>query len=108
VVVIKHNLDVIKTADWILNLDPEGGLRGGEIVAQGTPEQVAPEPRSYTGQYLNGMLAKASTQVTPPKKAGRVGRRRSRHQAASVRIKIRRRDRHGLNVAVRYAVQRVA
>ena len=61
VVVIEHNLDVIKVADWILDLGPEGGVRGGEIVAQGTPEQVAAEPRSYTGQYLRPMLEKART-----------------------------------------------
>lgn len=59
VVVIEHNLDVIKTADWILDLGPEGGVRGGEIVAQGTPEDVAGEGRSYTGQYLRPMLEKA-------------------------------------------------
>jgi excinuclease ABC subunit A len=59
VVVIEHNLDVIKTADWVLDLGPEGGVRGGEIVAQGTPEDVASEPRSYTGQYLKPMLARA-------------------------------------------------
>ncbi len=60
VVVIEHNLDVIKVADWILDLGPEGGVRGGEIVAQGTPEQVAAEPRSYTGRYLAPMLGKVS------------------------------------------------
>ncbi|MCP5397262.1 MAG: excinuclease ABC subunit UvrA [Sphingomonadaceae bacterium] len=59
VVVIEHNLDVIKTADHILDLGPDGGVRGGEIVAQGTPEQVAQEPRSYTGQYLKPMLGRA-------------------------------------------------
>ncbi len=59
VVVIEHNLDVIKTADWILDLGPEGGVRGGEVVAEGTPEQVAANPRSFTGGYLKGMLAKA-------------------------------------------------
>ena len=58
VVVIEHNLDVIKTADWVLDLGPEGGVRGGEVVAQGTPEQVAAEPRSFTGQYLAPMLEK--------------------------------------------------
>ncbi len=52
VVVIEHNLEVIKTADWIVDLGPEGGDKGGEIVAAGTPEQVAAEPRSYTGRYL--------------------------------------------------------
>lgn len=56
VVVIEHNLDVIKTADWILDLGPEGGVKGGEIVAEGTPEQVAKEPRSYTGKYLAPLL----------------------------------------------------
>ncbi len=56
VVVIEHNLDVIKTADWILDLGPEGGVKGGEIVAEGTPEAVAKEPRSFTGQYLAPLL----------------------------------------------------
>ena len=50
----KH--DVIKTADWVLGLGPEGGVKGGEIVAQGTPEQVAAEPRSFTGRYLKPLL----------------------------------------------------
>ena len=59
VVVIEHNLDVIKTADWVIDLGPEGGVKGGEIVAEGTPEDVAKEPRSYTGHYLAPMLAKA-------------------------------------------------
>ena len=56
VVVIEHNLDVIKTADWILDLGPDGGVNGGEIIAEGTPEDVAANPRSYTGQYLKEML----------------------------------------------------
>jgi excinuclease ABC subunit A len=56
VVVIEHNLEVIKTADWIIDLGPEGGDKGGEIVAEGTPEQVAKEPRSYTGHYLAPLL----------------------------------------------------
>ena len=57
VVVIEHNLDVVKTADWIIDIGPEGGDGGGEIVATGTPEQVAEMDRSYTGQYLKPMLA---------------------------------------------------
>ncbi len=57
VVVIEHNLEVIKTADWIIDLGPEGGDGGGEIVAVGTPEEVAEEPRSHTGRYLKDMLA---------------------------------------------------
>ncbi|GAA3737867.1 excinuclease ABC subunit A [Sphingorhabdus rigui] len=60
VVVIEHNLDVIKTADWIIDLGPEGGVKGGEIVAEGTPEDVVKVAASYTGHYLAPMLAKAS------------------------------------------------
>jgi excinuclease ABC subunit A len=60
VVVIEHNLEVIKTADWVLDLGPEGGVRGGEIVAEGTPEAVAAEPRSYTGHYLKPLLLPGS------------------------------------------------
>ncbi|MDP2621158.1 MAG: excinuclease ABC subunit UvrA [Hyphomicrobiales bacterium] len=59
VVVIEHNLEVIKTADWIIDLGPEGGDAGGEIVASGPPEAVAKEPRSYTGAFLKSALAKA-------------------------------------------------
>ena len=57
VVVIEHNLDVIKTADHIVDLGPEGGDGGGTIVAQGTPEEVAEVPASFTGQYLKPVLA---------------------------------------------------
>lgn len=56
VVVIEHNLDVIKTADWVVDLGPEGGDRGGEIIAEGTPEQIAQISTSYTGQYLKPVL----------------------------------------------------
>ena len=58
VIVIEHNLDIIKVSDHIIDLGPEGGNAGGEIVATGTPEQVAANPHSYTGQYLKPMLAK--------------------------------------------------
>jgi excinuclease ABC subunit A len=58
VVVIEHNLDVIKTADWIIDLGPEGGDRGGAIIATGTPEQVAADPASHTGRYLKALLAR--------------------------------------------------
>ncbi|VXC97493.1 excinuclease ABC subunit UvrA [Sphingomonas sp. 8AM] len=58
VVVIEHNLDVIKTADWIVDLGPEGGVKGGEIVAAGTPEEVVKEPRSFTGKYLQPLLSR--------------------------------------------------
>ncbi|MQQ06985.1 excinuclease ABC subunit UvrA [Epibacterium sp. SM1979] len=56
VVVIEHNLDVVKTADWVIDIGPEGGSGGGEIVAEGTPEDIAANPRSHTGHYLKPML----------------------------------------------------
>jgi excinuclease ABC subunit A len=54
--VIEHNLDVVKSADWIIDLGPEGGDEGGEIVAQGTPEDIAKNRNSYTGEYLKKVL----------------------------------------------------
>ena len=56
VLVIEHNLDVIKTADYIIDMGPDGGNRGGTVIAKGTPEQVANTPGSYTGEYLKKML----------------------------------------------------
>jgi excinuclease ABC subunit A len=56
VVVIEHNLDVIKTADWVVDLGPEGGSRGGHIIAVGTPEDVAETEGSFTGEFLKRML----------------------------------------------------
>ena len=66
VVVIEHNLDVIKTADWVIDLGPEGGDKGGELVAAGTPEQVARSPKSYTGTYLRPALGKAAAPAESP------------------------------------------
>ena len=74
VVVIEHNLEVLKTADWIIDLGPEGGDGGGEIVAAGTPEDIVREKRSYTGQFLKPVLARGG------ENAG--GRRRKRIEAA--------------------------
>jgi excinuclease ABC subunit A len=54
--IIEHNLDVIKTADWVIDLGPEGGAGGGRIVAEGPPEKIARSPQSYTGQYLRRIL----------------------------------------------------
>jgi excinuclease ABC subunit A len=65
VVVIEHNMDVIKTADWVLDLGPEGGDAGGRVVAVGTPEQVAAVGRSHTGRYLAGVLARAARGAGP-------------------------------------------
>jgi excinuclease ABC subunit A len=59
VVVIEHNLDVVKTADWIIDLGPEGGDKGGTVIAEGTPEQVAKTAGSYTGEVLKRVLAPA-------------------------------------------------
>ena len=58
--VVEHHLDVIKTADWIIDLGPEGGQAGGEIVAQGTPEHVAHIAGSYTGKFLRELLPRAN------------------------------------------------
>ena len=56
VLVVEHHLDVVKTADWVIDLGPEGGAAGGEIVAEGTPEQVAQTDGSYTGKFLRELL----------------------------------------------------
>ena len=61
VIVIEHNLDVIKTADWIIDLGPEGGGGGGRIVVEGSPERVAAEPSSYTGHYLQTLMEVAGS-----------------------------------------------
>jgi excinuclease ABC subunit A len=74
VVVIEHNLEVLKTADWIIDLGPEGGDGGGEIVAAGTPEDIVREKRSYTGQFLKPVLARGADSTG--------GRRRKRIEAA--------------------------
>ena len=56
VIVIEHNLDVIKTADYIIDIGPEGGDKGGTVIAEGTPEEVVESPVSYTGKYIKPML----------------------------------------------------
>jgi excinuclease ABC subunit A len=79
VVVIEHNLDVIKTADWIVDLGPEGGDGGGRIIASGTPEQVALVKGSYTGRYLARFLSKrpASTATRNPKPKAAASKKRT-------------------------------
>jgi excinuclease ABC subunit A len=69
VVVIEHNLDVIKTADWLIDLGPEGGEEGGEVVATGTPEDVAAVPTSYTGQFLTGLVEPTLKRVKAKRRA---------------------------------------
>ncbi len=66
VVVIEHNLEVIKTADWVIDLGPEGGDGGGEIVAAGPPGEIAKEKRSYTGRYLAQAMARRPSAATNP------------------------------------------
>ena len=66
VIVIEHNLDVIKTADWILDLGPEGGDEGGLIIAEGTPEEVARNPRSHTGAFLKRILGRRGGATAVP------------------------------------------
>ena len=61
VLVIEHNLDVIKNCDWVVDMGPEGGGKGGYVVAEGTPEQVAAIEKSYTGQYLQGCLREVAS-----------------------------------------------
>jgi excinuclease ABC subunit A len=57
VLVIEHNLDVVKSADWVIDLGPEGGAKGGEVICEGTPEEISRAPRSYTGEFLRTLLA---------------------------------------------------
>jgi excinuclease ABC subunit A len=82
VVVIEHNLDVIKTADWVIDLGPGGGVNGGRIVVTGTPEDVAAEPKSFTGQYLKPLLERASVKPqvveTKPRRPSRSSRAKTR------------------------------
>ena len=80
VIVIEHNLDVIKTADWVIDLGPEGGEGGGQIIATGTPEDIAANPASWTGRYLAPLVRRESLQhaaelesVAAPRAAARGG-----------------------------------
>ncbi len=79
VVVIEHNLDVIKTADWVIDLGPEGGHRGGQIIAEGTPEQVAAMPQSHTGQFLARLLDAKLPEPAAPKPERKMARKSTTH-----------------------------
>jgi excinuclease ABC subunit A len=76
VIVIEHNLDVIKTADWVIDMGPEGGSGGGTVVAQGTPEDIAEVPESHTGLFLKDALGVTAVRPAP---------RRSRTKAVAAR-----------------------
>ncbi|MHB1795011.1 MAG: excinuclease ABC subunit UvrA, partial [Acidobacteriaceae bacterium] len=84
ILIIEHNLDVIRSADWIVDLGPEGGKDGGEIVAQGTPAQIAATPASYTGKFLRRYFPQAD----PPKKPQSNGFAPAKKGRASARKKI--------------------
>ena len=75
VLVIEHNLEVVKTADWVIDLGPEGGDGGGEIVASGTPEDVAAVARSYTGRFLKPILGRGKNAVKPGSAKGKAAAR---------------------------------
>ena len=95
VLVIEHNLDVIKTADWIIDLGPEGGVAGGEVVAAGPPEAVMENPRSYTGQFLKMRARRAEGRAAAV--AGSAGRQRTcPHPAADPFVDPRQQRAHGL------------
>ena len=68
IIVIEHNLDVIKTADWVIDMGPEGGEGGGQVVAAGTPEQIAAHAGSHTGRYLAGVLARGASAASPARR----------------------------------------
>jgi len=78
--VIEHNLDVIKTADWIIDMGPEGGAAGGEVIAVGTPEQVAQVAASYTGQFVKPLLERARKASRPTSGNGGGGSRAARRE----------------------------
>ncbi|MBK8757495.1 MAG: excinuclease ABC subunit UvrA [Actinomycetales bacterium] len=84
VIVIEHNLDVVKSADWIVDLGPEGGSRGGRIVAEGTPEDVAAQADSFTGQFLAPILAKAGAGMPSARPSVQRGVARTRKPVARV------------------------
>jgi excinuclease ABC subunit A len=69
VTVIEHNLDVIKTSDWIIDMGPEGGAGGGTIVAEGTPEDIAAVPESYTGKFLAETLGASRASTGAPRRS---------------------------------------
>jgi excinuclease ABC subunit A len=74
VIVIEHNLDVIKTADWLIDLGPEGGNRGGLVVGEGTPEELVEIEASYTGQFLRPVLGRQGAASRPRRRRAALAR----------------------------------
>jgi len=85
IVVVEHNLDVIRCADHIIDLGPEGGAGGGQLIASGTPEEVARNKRSYTGQFLAGSLGLEPVPFADPPAANGAARKRPRRAAKAAR-----------------------
>ncbi|MDQ2797021.1 MAG: excinuclease ABC subunit A, partial [Actinomycetota bacterium] len=83
VIVIEHNLDVIKSADWVVDLGPEGGKRGGSVIAEGTPEEVAAMPQSFTGQFLGPILDRGRAGMSSARPSISAASARARKSAAS-------------------------
>jgi excinuclease ABC subunit A len=96
VVVIEHNLDVIKTADWVVDLGPEGGDGGGQIVAQGTPEQLAASADSHTGQYLRRLLTNTNVRtIISPHEQPEHGHKGGAHPGGDTRRRVPHRQQGG-------------
>jgi excinuclease ABC subunit A len=84
VVVIEHNLDVVKSADRLIDMGPEGGEEGGRVIAQGTPEQVAAEPISHTGEFLAELVVPAKRVIAKkPRGKGTAAKRKPRAKVAA-------------------------
>jgi excinuclease ABC subunit A len=71
VMVIEHDMNVIETSDWIVNMGPEGGVEGGTIVAEGTPEDIASVPEGYTGKFLAEVVGRGGTSASAPQRSNR-------------------------------------
>jgi excinuclease ABC subunit A len=88
VIIIEHNLDVVRNADWIVDLGPEGGEEGGRLIAEGTPSQIAAVPNSYTGQFLvqHGVSPQLVDIVAPPKKSAKAAVKKTAKRKTAVRV----------------------
>jgi excinuclease ABC subunit A len=86
VIVIEHNLDVIKTADWIIDMGPEGGSGGGKVVVAGTPEQVAEHATSHTARFLKPLLGDTKSQAPVVKKATKSSKQAPAKKAAAGKV----------------------